>query len=111
MAFTLGSVGDVCAVSVYGYQRASAVSCLSSPFLFFSMSHVVDIRNWTVPATVGESVMNSAMAVEVLWHYQELLALADAPASEISVVDAVRRNITTALMDAAWNADAGKRSF
>lgn len=78
------------------------------PLPLSSLSHVVGIRNSTVPATVGESVMNSAMAVEVLWHYQELLTLVDAPASEISVVNEVRRNITTALLDTAWNADAGE---
>lgn len=66
------------------------------------------VKNDTVPKTVGESVMNTAMALEVLDNYGELLALAGAPSAAHDEVLRLRKNLEQALWAAAWNATAGQ---
>lgn len=63
----------------------------------------------TLPTTVGESVMNTAMALEVLHNYGEVLALAGAPSAVQLEVARVRADLEEALWSMAWNDTAGKR--
>jgi hypothetical protein len=61
----------------------------------------------TIPTTKGESVMNSAMAIEVLAQYEEMLRAVDSPSSQIAAVTQVRDDLLTALTQSAWNSTAG----
>lgn len=65
------------------------------------------IKNITIPTTKGESVMNSAMAVEVLHQYAQLLQVLGSPAASVKAVTDVRSSILQALGRSAWNGTAG----
>lgn len=51
--------------------------------------------------------MNSAMAIEVLMQYEEMLRAVDSPSPQIAAVTQVRDDLLTALTRSAWNGTAG----
>jgi hypothetical protein len=64
------------------------------------------IANITLPVTIGESVMNSAMATRVLLKYAQLLNFTGDSALAAEVM-ATRAQLMDALQAVAWNATQG----
>eukprot|EP00045_Choanoeca_perplexa_P017420 m.253243 g.253243 ORF g.253243 m.253243 type:complete len:916 (+) comp17534_c0_seq1:866-3613(+) len=67
----------------------------------------VMVPNKTVSETVGESVMNTAMATRVLDKYAQLLTFANASASEVANVTHTRQALIDAMNRFTYNATAG----